>query len=330
MVKTKEQLAAENGVPVPTIEGQGGNDPALYWGPWVQAAGMSPGALKPRAGGKRPTDALFNAQVPDFDPMSQAAPGSSLGLQATGVSTDYYSQVPKAAQEDYSDEARHSQSTVNGAMQYLAQLQATDYESFFKIGDEMVHLGFLKPGYQPADVYGVWEAAAKKAAFVFNNGQGTPLTINQVLHMDSPKFGGSGLSSLAGTQTGAGRMTTHSDTSQANISSLSEIKGATRSLSADALGRDVSSSELARIAAYVQGAQANNPTITDRTDVTTGVDATINTPGHSSTKSTVVTHGGLDANTTIEDRLRENPDYAEHQAAAVYAPALFRALGATV
>jgi hypothetical protein len=102
---------------------------------------------------------------------------------------------------------------------------------------------------------------------------------------------------------------------------MSEIKGAARDLASEALGRELDAKELARVAAYVQGAQANHPTIQTRTDVPVG---------ETGTRSTVTTRGGLDAATTIEDRLRENPDYAEHQAAAVYAPALFRALGATV
>lgn len=319
-VPTPQELAASAGVPMPTIQTQT-DDPKIYWGPWVHPAGSSYNVQRSVVAPKY--DPTYDSQVPDFDPTSQI-PGYTEGLQREGVRQDYYSQVPKAAQEDYSDAARlgpQSESTVSSALQYLATLQATDEEKFWDIGDDLVRLGYIKAGYSSAEVYQYWKAAAEKAAFIYNNGAGTPLTINQVLNMDSPAFGGSGFSDLAGTQTGPGRLTTHQTSTQTNISSRSEIKGAARDISAQALGRDLSPAELARVAAYVQGAQANHPTISSRTDVPVG---------ETGTRSTITTRGGLDMGTTIEDRLRENPDYAEHQAAAVYAPALFQALGATV
>ncbi len=210
--------------------------------------------------------------------------------------------------------------TVDEAVMYLRNLKLDDPKEFFRIGDAMVAQGYLKAGYAPEDVEGVWQWAAQKAADYYAGGMGRSVTIAQVLDQWAPSNASNGYSDLAGTGTGAPRLTTYTSTS-ANVSSRSDIKGAARAVGQQELGRDLTSSELDALVTKVQAAQRQAPTVTTTTQRT-------NAAGDQQTSHSTTT-GGINEQTFITDQLRANPDYAEHQAAAFYLPLLFQALGAT-
>lgn len=216
------------------------------------------------------------------------------------------------------DPVDRSKST-DEAKDYITQLLNDAPQEFYKIGDSMVKMGYLKAGYDPTQVEAIWAGAVDKAAQFYKNGAGDKLTVAQVLSLYSPANAGKGFSDLAGTGIGASRLTpvTHTST---DVSSRMDIKHAAESVAQSELGRDLTEAQLDRLVTKVQGAQASSPTIST---------VTTDAQGNTTTKTT----GGLGeggAAQILQDAAQNDPNYAEHQAAAFYAPLLFQALGATV
>lgn len=218
---------------------------------------------------------------------------------------------------------------LSGAVSYMRGLLVDDPKQFYKIGDAMVAQGHLKASYSPEDVIKVWTAAAQVAADYYQGGAGKKLTVGQVLSLYAPANAGAGLSDLAGTGVGPGRLqqqTFHSTESTANISSASELTEPGRQAAQQEIGRELTPAEFGKLVAAVQGAQHAAPSITTQSGTTTtSADGT----DTSSARNTTTT-GGVDVNQLIDDQLRANPNYAEHQAAAHFMPLLMSALGATV
>ena len=303
-----------------------GNKP-LYWGPWQGNRQYTGQRWEPP-----PVHTDFYSQVPA---AAQQYALTEPEREMFKPTSDYYSQVPQVygvgGTAGYETEKQYLWRTVDGANAYATDLLASDPEEFYRLGDRLFDLGYFEnqTGYTAADVLKKWgELASIAANYSGKNGPGgaddgkVPLTMNQVMYLYSPRLSGQGYSDIAGSSSGADRLLpSHDRDVSTTISSKSEIKGLARDLAQRELGRDLNDRDLSRLTVMLQGAQAANPRVTI-TDVrpTSATD----------TETTHKIRGGLDAQTYVTDKLREDPNYAEHQAAAVYAPALMAALGATV
>jgi hypothetical protein len=305
---------------------QSSQDPAIYWGPYVQPAkGVYP----------------YTPSPPVVKGGSRGGRGAKVGggtvVRDDGglpPSPDYYSQVPTAytsqdqgpAQGAYPEDYEAKANTVSGADQWLFTLRSEDEEAFLRLGHTLFDLGYFGDKKSPteSDIFKAWHDIAGLAAAHYSTGQN--LTMNQVMYLHSPALFGKG-DDLFGNQTGEDKLAPTTLTeSMANVYSFSEAKHLARDVAQSELGRDLTDGELDRFAMRLMAAQAAQPE-TRTTTTTPGVDALGAATGDASRSQ--VTHGGIDPQTFATDQLRANPDYAEHQAAAFYMPALLQALGAT-